>query len=171
MKRFVRVLLGVAGLLVLLVIASAVVVATIDKRELLAPLTARLEQATGRKLTIGAEPRIDISLTPTLVLEDVTFANAPWGTRPDMLRAKRIEAQVALLPLLSRTVDIRRFTLVEPSILLETDANGTPNWAFGPAAGGLPRRRAPVRRPGRWPWASSSSSAARWTIATAAPAA
>ena len=136
MKRFVRVLLGVAGLLVLLVIASAVVVATIDKRELLAPLTARLEQATGRKLTLGAEPRIDISLTPTLVLEDVTFANAPWGTRPDMLRAKRVEAQVALLPLLSRTVDIRRFTLVEPSILLETDANGTPNWAFGPAAGG-----------------------------------
>ena len=112
------------------------VVATIDKRELLAPLTSRLEQATGRKLTLGAEPRIDISLTPTLVLEDVTFANVPWGSRPEMLRAKRIEAQVALLPLLSRTVDIRRFTLVEPTVLLETDASGTPNWVFVPTPGG-----------------------------------
>ncbi|MCL4762147.1 MAG: AsmA family protein, partial [Burkholderiales bacterium] len=135
MRIFVRILLGVVALLAVLVVGAAVVIATIDKRALLAPLEARLEKATGREVTVGGEPRIDLSLTPTLVLEDVAIANAPWGSAKEMLRAKRVEAQVALLPLLSRRIELMRFTLVEPSILLETDRSGAGNWSFGtPAA-------------------------------------
>lgn len=130
MRLLVRILLGLAALLALLVIGAALVVATIDRRSLVAPLVTRVESATGRALTIGGEPRIDLSLTPTLVLQDVTLANASWGSAPDMLRAKRVEVEVALLPLLSRRLDIRRFTLVEPAILLETDRGGLANWTL-----------------------------------------
>lgn len=134
MRIFVRILLGVVALLAVLVVGAAVVIATIDKRALLAPLEARLEKATGREVTVGGEPRIDLSLTPTLVLEDVAIANAPWGSAKEMLRAKRVEAQVALLPLLSRRIELMRFTLVEPGILLETDRSGAGNWSFGASA-------------------------------------
>ena len=75
-------------------------------------------------MTLGQQARIDLSLTPTLELSDVTIGNAPWGAAKEMIRAKRVEAQVALLPLLSRRVDLVRFTLIEPTILLETDSAG-----------------------------------------------
>ena len=39
----------------------------------------------------------------------------------------------ALLPLLSRRVEVHRLVLQSPDILLETDAEGRPNWAFAPA--------------------------------------
>jgi uncharacterized protein involved in outer membrane biogenesis len=131
MRVLLKILLGVAAVLVLLVAAVAIIVATIDTRTLLTPLEAQLEQATGRDIAVNGNARITPSLTPTLVLEDVTIGNASWGSAKEMLRAKRVEAQVALLPLLSRRVDIVRFTLVEPSILLETDKAGRGNWTFG----------------------------------------
>ena len=50
-----------------------------------------------------------------------------------MLTAKRVEAQIALLPLLSRRFEVIEFILVEPVITLETDASGRGNWEFAPA--------------------------------------
>ena len=140
MRLLLKIVVGVVGLLLLLLGAVAVIVATTDTRTLLAPIEAQLERATGRDVTLGAEAHIDLSLTPTLVLTDVTLGNAPWGSAKEMIRAKRVEAQVALLPLLSRRVDLVRFTLVEPTILLETDSQGRGNWTFGesPAVPGKP---------------------------------
>jgi uncharacterized protein involved in outer membrane biogenesis len=139
MRLFVRILAGVAIALVLMLGIVAVVIATIDTRTLVAPIAAQVKKATGREITVGGDARIGLSLTPTLELSDVALANASWGTAKDMIRAKRVEAQVALIPLLSRRVDIVRFTLVEPVILLETDAQGRGNWVFGtPAAPSKP---------------------------------
>src|SRR5437773_2777075 len=47
-----------------------------------------------------------------------------------MVRAKRVEVQVALLPLLSRRFEVVEFTLTNPVIVLETDAKGRANWDF-----------------------------------------
>src|SRR5688572_12132427 len=140
MRLLIKIVAGVAVLLLLLLGAVAVIVATMDMRTLLAPIEAQLERATGRDVTLGSDARIDLSLTPTLQLTDVTLGNAPWGSAKEMIRAKRLEAQVALMPLLSRRVDLVRFTLVEPTILLETDSQGRGNWMFGdsPAAPSKP---------------------------------
>ena len=69
------------------------------------------------------------------MIDDVALGNAPWGASPQMLTAKRIEAQVALLPLLRRRVDVVRFALIEPTISLETDGKGNGNWQIGGASG------------------------------------
>ena len=97
--------------------------------------TDEVKAATGRELRIGG--KLDIKLFPRLALvaEDVSFANAPWGSRPEMARVKRLEASVALLPLVRNHVEITRLVLVEPDVLLETDAKGVGNWVFkAPAA-------------------------------------
>jgi uncharacterized protein involved in outer membrane biogenesis len=52
-----------------------------------------------------------------------------------MLTSKLIEAQVSLLPLLRRRVDVVRFALIEPTISLETDGKGNGNWQIGGASG------------------------------------
>ncbi len=55
-----------------------------------------------------------------------------------MITAKRLEAQVALLPLLHRDFQVRSFKLVDPVIALETDAKGVGNWEFSNPATATP---------------------------------
>ncbi|WP_131829522.1 AsmA family protein, partial [Teichococcus deserti] len=93
---------------------------------------AAVEQATGRSLTLSGPIGIKLSLVPTVTLQGVTLSNAPGGSRADMLTAKRVEAELALLPLLSRKLAFERLTLVQPDLLLELDAQGQGNWRFGP---------------------------------------
>jgi uncharacterized protein involved in outer membrane biogenesis len=134
MPPLLRITVIIVGIVALLLAAVAIVVSTMDLRTLLSPIETQLEQATGRDITLGTTVDLDLSLTPTLELTDFALGNAPWGTAKEMIRAKRVEAQVALLPLLSRRVDLVRLTLIEPVIVLETDAQGQGNWAFGKAS-------------------------------------
>jgi AsmA protein len=51
-----------------------------------------------------------------------------------MASLQRIEAQVALLPLLSHRIDIIKLALIDPVITLEYGPTGTPNWLFDHAS-------------------------------------
>ncbi len=95
-------------------------------------------RATGRTLTLGGPIRLGWGLTPVLEAEDVSFANMPGGTRPQMAVVARAEARVRLLPLLTGQVEIASVTLVRPDILLETDASGHANWQFDHPASPAP---------------------------------
>lgn len=95
------------------------------------PLIAdKVKEATGRDFEIVGALKLDIGLVPAIVVEDVRLQNAKFGTRAEMIKARKLEAQVALLPLLRGQIEIRRLALVGPDILLETDEQGRPNWDF-----------------------------------------
>ena len=137
MPRAVWIILGIAGgLVALLLIGVAIAFATVDPGRFLAPLLARVKAETGRNLTVQGPVGFKLSLEPKIVLPGVAFDNAPWSKTREMLTAKQVEAQVALLPLLSRRLEVARFTLVEPVITLETDANGRGNWEIGTSPSG-----------------------------------
>lgn len=132
MRRTALIILGVAGALVALVlIAVAVAVATVDPNSFAEPLAARVSAATGRPFKLGGPLALRVSLEPTLRADNVTLGNASWGRAPDMVSIGRLEAQVALLPLLRRRFEVVRVTLVDPVITLETDKDGRGNWVFG----------------------------------------
>ncbi len=84
---------------------------------------------TGRELTLSGNIMFKIGFRPALVVEDVHFENASWGSRPELVRMRRFELQVAILPLIRGDIDVRRLVLVEPDILLETDKSG--RWNIG----------------------------------------
>lgn len=133
MRRTALIILGVAGGVVALVlIAVAIAVATVDVNSFAEPIAARVTAATGRQFKLGGPLALSVSLEPTLRAENVTLGNAPWGQAPTMVSVGRVEAQVALLPLLRRRFEIVRVTLVDPVIALETDKEGRGNWVFGP---------------------------------------
>lgn len=95
------------------------------------PLIAdKVKEATGRDFEIAGALKLDIGLTPAVVVEDVRLQNAMFGTRAEMIKARKLEAEVALLPLLRGRIEIRRLALVGPDILLETDEQGRRNWDF-----------------------------------------
>ncbi|HJS30689.1 MAG TPA: AsmA family protein, partial [Alphaproteobacteria bacterium] len=97
-------------------------------------ISDQVKQATGRDLAIKGELKLAIGLSPAVAVEDVTFSNASWGSRPHMAQIKRFEAQVALLPLIWGNINVRRLVLIDPDIVLETDAKGKGNWEFDTAA-------------------------------------
>jgi len=127
-------LLSAAALLVLLAVASlGVAVTFLDPNDYKPQIIAAVQQATGRTLSLGGPLRISRSLWPTIEITDVTLANLPGGTRPDLARAERIEAQLSLPALLHRRIEVSKLTLEGPNILFEF-VGGEPNWVLQAAA-------------------------------------
>lgn len=132
MKKFFLVLGALLVLLVGAVVAAPFLVPT---ETIKSQLTAQVEAATGRKLSVDGA--LDLSVLPSLGVDmgDVRFANAPGSDVADMVTLKELKVELKVLPLLTGTVEIDQFVLVEPVIHLEVDANGTPNWTLGEPTG------------------------------------
>jgi uncharacterized protein involved in outer membrane biogenesis len=124
-------ILGVAGfLLAALLVVVYILLSTYDFNHLKPQITRAAKDATGRELALTGNIDLKISLSPALVVEGVTFQNASWGSRPEMAKVKRFEVQVALIPLISGRIDLKRLILIEPDILIETDKSGKSNLDF-----------------------------------------
>jgi len=126
--------LSAAALLLLLAFTTlGVAVTLLEPNDYKPQIVAAVQQATGRTLRLGGPLRISRSLWPTIEVTDVTLANLPGGTRPDLARAERIEAQLSLLALLHHRIELSKLTLEGPNILFEF-VGGKPNWVLEPAA-------------------------------------
>jgi AsmA protein len=121
---------SLAVLVVLVVAGGSVVALSFDPDSLKTRIVAAVKQATGRDLTLNGRIRLGQSLQPTLVVQDVAFANPPGFSRPQMATLERLDVKLALIPLLSRRIEIASLVLEKPDIILETDAQGRPNWQF-----------------------------------------
>ena len=135
LPRLVRIgLWSLAGLVALVIAGGAVVALSFDPDSLKPRVIAAVKQATGRDLTLQGRIRLGLSLQPTLTVQGVAFANPPGFSRPQMATLEQLDLKLALIPLLSHRVEIDRLVLVKPDIILETDAQGRPNWQFTPAS-------------------------------------
>ena len=145
--RLRTILLGGVGVVVAVVAGAAVYVSQMDFNQYRGLIAEQAKSATGRDLAIKGPLKLALGLSPSVDVSDVTFANAPWGSRPEMLKVGRLEAEIELLPLLSRSVKVKRFVLYQADVLVETNAQGQFNFELGggstggrsapsPAAGG-----------------------------------
>lgn len=141
-----------ATLLIVAVVGIVALLLSTDLNRYRGLVAERVEAATGRKLTLGGDFELALSLRPTAAVNDVAFANASWGSRPDLARFDRLEVEMELLPLLRGEIAVRRVLLIGADILLETDAEGHGNWMVlgeGEASAATaepadPRRRLPT---------------------------
>jgi uncharacterized protein involved in outer membrane biogenesis len=131
MGRIIKWAAGIILLvIVVMVISVYVILSRFDLNELKPHISKAVLESTGRELTINGDINLDIGFTPILVLTDISFQNAPWGSRPEMAKLKRFEIQVAILPLIRGNIEIKRFILIEPDILVETNKHGDLNLVF-----------------------------------------
>jgi uncharacterized protein involved in outer membrane biogenesis len=125
-----RILIAAALILALLFIAVYAFLYFFDINDYKPRIIQAVRDATGRELILAGDLKVDISLLPVFVAEDVKFGNAPWGSRPELAVIKRFEVQIALLPLITGNLEIQRFVLEQPDIILETSASGQFNLDF-----------------------------------------
>jgi uncharacterized protein involved in outer membrane biogenesis len=126
--RLIRILLIGMATVTFLFAAAIIYLMSIDFDGYRPLLAAQVKAATGHDIAIGGHLDLKLSLTPTLAVSDVRVANPPGFSRPDMATIARLEAEISLLPLLSRWLQIDRFMLIGADIALETDAQGRGNW-------------------------------------------
>jgi len=117
-------------LIIALIAAIYVFLYTFDYNKLKPRIARMVKDATGRELNIGGEIDLEFSFFPALVVTDITFANASWGSQPDMIKMDRLQAQVRLLPLLTRNVELKSIALAGIAVMLETKPDGQGNWEF-----------------------------------------
>lgn len=131
-----KLLIGLVALVVILVVVVLVLPSLVPKETLRAQIENQMESATGREVTIAGD--VDVSIIPSveLTLEQVTIANAPGAADANMIELGALRLKVALFPLLGGELAVDEFVLDTPTIRLEVDAAGKPNWEFETAEAG-----------------------------------
>jgi len=114
-------------LLALLAVALLAAPFFIDINHYKGLIIEKAEQATGRRVEISG---LHASFFPWVGvrLDDVRIANRQGFSNEDFLQVKSLDVRLALLPLLSKRVEIKRFVLDSPKLLLERGADGAGNW-------------------------------------------
>lgn len=124
-----RILKWVVAVVVLLVAGAVIAVLTVDVNRFKPQIVAAVESATGRKLDIAQDMKL--SLWPLGIgVKQVSFANASWGSRPQMATVGEFTAQVDLMALIGGQVKVDSLVLNDVDLLLEKDRQGRANWDF-----------------------------------------
>jgi uncharacterized protein involved in outer membrane biogenesis len=135
----VRIRRVAAVLAVLVVVAAAAVAAVrhlLHPAQLTAALAERVKDSTGRELLISGPVELRFFPRPAIVVEDLRFGNAPWGSHPWMAKIGRAEAEFPWRALLGHAIDITRIDIFDVHLLLETDRSGNGNWVMRPRDAG-----------------------------------
>jgi uncharacterized protein involved in outer membrane biogenesis len=140
------------GILAVVVVVAGIAVyfATryFDRERITGLVAAEVRKATGREIHFDGPISFRFLPSLALTLEGTRLANAEWGTRPDMLEARRLDLEVALRPLLSKRLEIRRIVFDGVSLWLETSADGRRNWVMqGESAPARGKEPAPHSEP------------------------
>lgn len=134
--RFVKYAVMVFGVLILLVgVAVAVLVAQFKPDDYRGQIAEAIKKATGREAQLRGPITVEFGWEPVVTVADFGLANIAGGSRPEMLKATRLEVSVALIPLATdRRIEVRKLAIDGVDLLLERLANGEANWTFIPTA-------------------------------------
>lgn len=127
-KAIKWIIMVVGGLVALLIIALLIVPSFVDLQSYKPKIEKMVSEATGRPFTIGGD--IDLSLFPWVGFSssDIHLGNPKGFAEKDFASLKHIEVRVKLIPLISKDIQVKRFILEEPRIVLEKSKSGVTNW-------------------------------------------
>ncbi|MBY5974439.1 AsmA family protein [Ferrimonas balearica] len=127
-----RWILRILGALVLAVVLLAGALLLLPGEKIAGIAADRIEEITGRQLTIAGETRL--SYYPVLGVRTgpVSLSNASWSDRGPMFEAESLQIGVDLMALLGGDVRITELDAEAPAILLERNAEGAVNWDLLP---------------------------------------
>jgi uncharacterized protein involved in outer membrane biogenesis len=124
----------ILGIIVFLIVVVTVTIYAIlssyDFNNLKPQIARMVKDTTGRELSLKGDLELEFGLTPSLVIEDVSFQNVSWGSRPEMAKIRRLELKLAVLPIFRRIIHFKRLILIDPDILIETNRAGKSNLEF-----------------------------------------
>jgi uncharacterized protein involved in outer membrane biogenesis len=126
LKKKKIIILGLVFILVVGIVAAVIYFFDLNRFK---PVISRtVQHYTGRELTIDGDLKLQALWPPTLMAEDVAFQNAPWGSKPHMVRVKQAALTVSIKPMLRGEFRFFQIRLEEPEVLLEFNPEGISNF-------------------------------------------
>ena len=111
------------------VFALLVTLAVTDFSRYLGDFTDAISDATGREFKIEGEFNPEV-FPLSFVAEDISLANADWGSDSPLLTIGHISVKIDPASLFSGPLRITEFRLHDVAILLEVNADGEDNWSM-----------------------------------------
>ncbi len=143
LRRSVKIILGVLGFFVVVLIVAVVVLANYDWNRHKPWLVQTLSKALDRKVAIGGDLAVhwerDPSLRglkawipgPRVTADKVSIGNPTWAKSPNFATVNRVEMDLSVLPLLAHTISIPAMRFVDPDVHIERVSDKRNNWTFG----------------------------------------
>lgn len=134
-RTWIRIGAAVAAFFALLALAGFTAPLLLNVEQYKPAMIAAVKEATGRELVIEGPLKLTFFPQPRISARQVHFANALGAKGAQMVDVRWIGVSPSLGALLRGKIEVGRLTLFRPTIVLETDAEGRPNWEFNPGAG------------------------------------
>ena len=94
------------------------------------PINRFVSAELGRRFEITEKLSVEVGRQTTVRLDGVVLANPEWARDPYLLKAKAVEFDIKLWPLISGKVIMPRVILFEPQIGLQMEPDGRRTWAL-----------------------------------------
>lgn len=129
MKTWVRIVIGVTGAIVILVVAALCVLKwRIDPNDYRHEIDAAIAKKTGRAVTINGPIRLSVFPWPAVHFGSLTVANAPgFGDRP-LARIRSAHITLRVLPLCIGRIELGTLDIDGLDLALARAADGKTNW-------------------------------------------
>ena len=121
-----------AGLIVIIIAALLLIPMFVDVAKFKPLIEERVSKSTGRPFAVGDDVKLTLFPWAGLTFSDLQLGNPPEFAEKDFLAIKSLEIRLKLLPLVFRDIQVQRFILNEPRIVLIKSRQGRGNWNMGP---------------------------------------
>ncbi len=147
-------LLIVGGSLVVLLIAALLLIPLfVDVDKYKPEIEKQVSSAVGRPFAIKGPLKLSLFPWAGVALSDLHLGSPPGYAEKDFLSVKSFDVRLKLLPLLSKDIQVQRFVIDGPKIVLEKNKAGHGNWEgwgapqekTAPQAGPPPASKEPMR--------------------------
>ena len=129
MKNFIKWGAIIVGCLVVVIIAALLLIPMFVNVQKYKPmLESKVSEATGRPFSVGNDLHLSLFPWAGISFSDLRLGNPAGFTEKEFVTVKSFEVRLKLLPLLSKDIQIKRFVLNAPHIVLVKNKNGRTNW-------------------------------------------
>jgi AsmA protein len=152
MKALKWLLIVGGSLLVLLIAALLLIPLFVDVEKYKPEIERQVSSTVGRPFAIKGPLKLSLFPWAGVAFSDLHLGSPPGFTEKEFLVVKSFDVRMKLLPLLSKEVQVQRFVIEGPKIVLEKDKAGRANWEgwgapqekAAPKAGPPPTSKGPM---------------------------
>ena len=119
----------IVGCLAVIIIAALLIIPMfVDVQKYKPILESKVVEATGRSFSVGDDLKLSLFPWAGISFSDLQLGNPTGFAEKEFVKIKSFEVRVKLLPLISKEIQIKRFVVDEPQIVLVKNKNGRGNW-------------------------------------------
>jgi len=129
MKNFVKWGAIIVGCLAVVIIAALLIIPMfVDVQKYKPVIENKVIDATGRPFSVGDDLKLSLFPWAGISFSDLRLGNTAGFAEKEFVSVKSFAVRVKLLPLISKKIQVKRFVMDEPRIVLIKNKNGRGNW-------------------------------------------